>query len=122
MSDLSSNLSIPLITINEQQASVFSQQSFPQNDRNGMLLTDRINAQNFRLRSSEPGYETDWHLAGAPTLIIIRTGVLRIALRDGSQCDFKAGDMFIAADNLPEEVPFDSEKHGHRAKVVGSDT
>ena len=86
------------------------------------MLSHRIDAQNFRLRESEPGYETDWHLAGDPTLIIIRQGILRITLRNGSYLDFNAGDLFIAADNLPEDLVFDDKKHGHKAMVMGEET
>ena len=122
MSHPNSQLNIPLLTVDDRQNSMFSEHIFEQADRGGMLLTDRINAQNFRLRQSEPGYEADWHMAGDPTLIAIQAGTLRIILRDGSHQDFKAGDMFIAADNLPEGMAFDAEKHGHQAKVVGDET
>jgi hypothetical protein len=86
---------------------------FRKKARNGMLLSDRIPAQNFRLRESMPGYSTDWHLSGDPTLIIIQKGILRISLQNGIYKDFKSGDMFIAADNLPENIFFDPNIHGH---------
>lgn len=91
----------------ENGISYFNEITFKKNDRNGMLLTDRIPAQNFRLRESMPGYFTDWHLSGDPTLIIIQKGILRISLQNGIYKDFKSGDMFIAADNLPENIFFD---------------
>ena len=98
-----------LITIccDQSHISVFSEKCFEKTARNGMLLSDRIPAQNFRLRESMPGYFTDWHLSGDPTLIIIQKGILRISLQNGIYKDFKSGDMFIAADNLPENIFFD---------------
>ena len=112
----------PIIRIDRDHRSVFGETSFEKEVRGGMLLTDRIDAQNFRLRESKPGYEADWHMAGDATLIIVQAGVLRIELRDGSFRDFKAGDQFIAADTLPSGVDFDSEKHGHKALVIGEET
>jgi hypothetical protein len=106
----------------ENGISYFNEITFKKNDRNGMLLTDRIPAQNFRLRESMPGYFTDWHLSGDPTLIIIQKGILRISLQNGIYKDFKSGDMFIAADNLPENIVFDPNIHGHRAEVFGDET
>ena len=110
---------IPAISTNEVHISVFSEKSFDQEVRGGMLLSGRIDAQNFRLRQSEPGYETGWHLAGDPTLIIVRAGILRIELRDGRYRDFQAGDLFVAADNLPVGISFDADIHGHKARVMG---
>jgi hypothetical protein len=106
----------------ENGISYFNEITFKKNDRNGMLLSDRIPAQNFRLRESMPGYSTDWHLSGDPTLIIIQKGILRISLQNGIYKDFKSGDMFIAADNLPENIFFDPNIHGHRAEVFGDET
>jgi hypothetical protein len=106
----------------ENGISYFNEITFKKNDRNGMLLSDRILGQYFRLRESLPGYSTDWHLSGDPTLIIIQKGILRISLQNGIYKDFKSGDMFIAADNLPENIVFDPNIHGHRAEVFGDET
>jgi hypothetical protein len=113
---------INCIYCSENGISYFNEITFKKNDRNGMLLSDRIPAQNFRLRESMPGYFTDWHLSGDPTLIIIQKGILRISLQNGIYKDFKSGDMFIAADNLPENIFFDPNIHGHRAEVFGDET
>ena len=112
-----------IITIccDQSYISIFSENSFEKTARNGMLISDRIPAQNFRIRESMPGYCTDWHLAGDPTLIIIQKGILRISLQNGIYKDFKSGDMFIAADNLPENIVFDPNIHGHRAEVIGDE-
>jgi hypothetical protein len=112
---------ISCIYCNENGISVFKEISYENNERGGMLLSDRIGAQNFRLRESLPGYSTDWHLSGDPTLILIQKGILRISLQNGELRDFKSGDMFIAADNLPEDMVFDSKIHGHRAEVIGEE-
>jgi hypothetical protein len=68
---------------------------------------------------SHPGYASDWHVAGDPTLILIRSGILRIGLRDDSYRDFVAGDVFIAQDRLPTNTDFNNSIHGHTAKVIG---
>lgn len=83
-------------------------------------LTERIDCQNFRLRSSPVGYQSDWHVAGDPTLLIILSGSLRICLRSGESQRFTAGDLFIARDYLDAEVVF-SDLHGHSAQVEGSE-
>ena len=111
--------SIDTIEVNEEGISVFSETDYPKEIRGGMHLTPRIDALNLRLRTSEPGYKTDWHLAGDPTLIIIQQGTLRIGLQNGETRDYKAGDAFIAKDQLPEAITFDPQKHGHRAEVIG---
>lgn len=87
----------------------------------GMLLSDQIGAHNLRIRESEPGYSANWHIAGDPTLIIIQNGRLRITLQSGEYNDFVAGEMFIAADRLPDQVVFDSQLHGHKAEVIGDE-
>lgn len=115
-------ITIPTITVNQGFVSIFGEELYPQHTRGGMVLTDRIEAQNLRLRESAPGYQTDWHVAGDPTLIIIQQGVLRISLRDGSYKDFSTGAAFIARDYLPKELDFDPEIHGHRAEVLGTET
>ena len=61
---------IPTITVNQDFNSVFSEEIFSQSNKNGMYLTERLNAENFRLRSSLAGYSSHWHVAGDPTLII----------------------------------------------------
>ncbi len=115
-------LDISILTTNTDFISIFSSIDYSQNDRNGMLLTEQIGAKNFRIRESKPGYITDWHLSGDSTFISVLQGVLRIELQNGTYKDFSAGQMFVAADNLPEEITFDSKVHGHRAMVVGTET
>ncbi|WP_445177025.1 hypothetical protein [Psychromonas algicola] len=102
--------------------SVFNDQQYSLEDYNGLWITDRMNALNFRHRMSEPGYSSSWHVAGDPTLIIIRAGILRIGLRNGKSRDFKAGDQFIAMDRLQEGETFDDQVHGHTAELIGDQT
>lgn len=111
---------IPIITVNQDFNSVFSEEIFNQSNKGGMYLTERLNAENFRLRSSLAGYSSDWHVAGDPTLIIVQSGTLRIALHSGHEMDFHSGDMFIAKDYLPESITFNPAVHGHRALVLGN--
>jgi len=99
--------------------SAFTDQPHTLEDYNGLFISPRINALNFRHRVSQPGYFSSWHVAGDPTLIIIRAGTLRIGLRDGSYRDFTAGDVFIAQDKLPENGGFDDRVHGHTAQLIG---
>ncbi len=115
-------ISIPTISVNEDFVTVFSKEAFPQHVRGGMNLTERIDAQNLRIRTSKAGYESDWHVAGDPTLILVQSGTLRITLRNGKYKEFSAGSMFIAKDYLPKHILFDTEKHGHSAKVLGNET
>ena len=106
---------------NQTEHSIFTEQTLSLEDYNGLFITDRIDAQNFRHRMSEPNYFSDWHVAGDATLIIIRSGTLRIGLRDGKYQDFKAGDMFIAKDRLQVDEAFNSDVHGHTAAVMGDE-
>ena len=87
-----------------------------------MFLTDQIASKNFRIRKSNAGYETDFHLAGDATFIIILKGSLKIALQNGDFKIFSSGDYFIAKDNLPENIIFDSKIHGHKASVIGNES
>ncbi len=111
--------SIAIITTNAKGISVFGEKQFDKTERNGMWLSNQIEAKNFRLRESQVCYNTDFHSAGDATLIIIQKGILRITLQDGSFKNFNAGDMFIAADHLPEGFVFDKMVHGHKAEVIG---
>lgn len=120
-----SDISIPVLnaTLNTNTGqtglSFFSDIVYSLTDYNGLFITDRQNALNFRHRMSEPGYFSAWHIAGDPTLIIVRTGTLRITLRNGEYRDFSAGDMFIAQDHLQVGEVFDNKIHGHTAELVG---
>ena len=101
--------------------SVFSDVEYSLDDYNGLFISDRQDALNFRHRSSEPGYFSSWHVAGDPTLIIVRSGILRIGLRNGDYRDFKAGDLFIAKDFLQSNESFDDKIHGHTAQLIGDE-
>lgn len=120
-----SDISIPVLnaTLNTNTGqtglSFFSDIVYSLTDYNGLFITDRQDALNFRHRMSEPGYFSAWHIAGDPTLIIVRTGTLRITLRNGEYRDFSAGDMFIAQDRLQVGEVFDDQIHGHTAELVG---
>ncbi|MBO1254707.1 hypothetical protein J3L16_03280 [Alteromonas sp. 5E99-2] len=110
--------SLPIITINSNFHSVFKTFELPLDDMNGMFISNRQNALNFRHRKSKPGYQSDWHVAGDPTLLLIQQGCLEITLRSGESKLFNAGEQFIAADFLPDGVNFGTS-HGHSARVVG---
>ena len=112
-------LSIPILCNVKTQRSYFINQQYCVDDYNGLFISSRQEALNFRHRMSLPGYFSDWHVAGDPTLIIIRSGILRIGLRDNSYRDFTPGDVFIAQDKLANNMIFDSSIHGHTAQVLG---
>lgn len=112
---------IPTITTNENGISIFENIDFSVQQRGGLFLTDQIATQNFRIRKSDVGYETDFHISGDPTFIIIQKGSLKIELQDGNFIIFHPGDCFIAEDNLPENVTFDVTIHGHKASVIGEE-
>lgn len=113
---------VSTITSNENGISVFSENDFEVHQRGGIFLTDQIASKNFRIRKSDVGYETDFHLSGDPTLIVIFKGTLKIELQNGEFKTFSAGNYFIAKDNLPENVVFDNKIHGHKASVIGNET
>jgi len=115
-------LASTMSSIGKTGYSTFHETHYSVEDYNGLFITDRINALNFRHRVSEPGYFSSWHVAGDPTLIIVRTGILRITLRNGDYRDFMAGDMFIAQDYLQVNETFDHEIHGHTAELIGKET
>jgi len=114
-------ITVPVLTNEQSGISVFKDVEYSVEDYNGLMITDRQDALNFRYRISEPGYYSSWHVAGDPTLIIIRSGILRMALRNGEYRDFSAGDLFIAQDKLIEGEVFDNTKHGHTAQLIGED-
>ncbi len=111
----------PVLCSDSSGYSVFIEQSYTLEEYNGLFITPRIEALNFRHRISEPGYFSSWHVAGDPTLIIVRQGTLRIGLRDKSFRDFIEGDMFIAKDNVANDCEFDNQVHGHTAQLIGRD-
>lgn len=113
------NLNLPILCNLKTRHSFFIEQQYSLEDYNGLFISPRQTALNFRHRMSYPGYFSDWHVAGDPTLIIIRSGTLRIGLRDDSYRDFFAGDVFVAQDKLPTNVSFDNNVHGHTAQVLG---
>ena len=90
--------------------------------RGGLFLTEQIGSKNFRIRKSDLGYATDFHLAGDATFIIIQKGNLKIELQNGDFKIFKPGDCFIAQDNLQENIEFDKTIHGHKANVIGNES
>lgn len=109
------------ITTNSEGISVFSEIDFSVQQRGGLFLSEQIQTLNFRIRKSEVGYQTDFHLAGDATFIIIQKGSLKIELQNGDFKLFSAGNSFIAKDNLPENIVFDSKIHGHKASVIGDE-
>ena len=119
MKFIQNNADIPSVTSDGRGASVFGVRHYSINGEPERRLSDQIPAVNFRLRSSDPGYASGWHVAGDPTLLIMLSGTVRITLRNGESRDFSAGDMFIAEDYLVKDVLFDDTLHGHKAEVVG---
>jgi hypothetical protein len=113
---------IPIITTNENGITIFSTIDFSVQQRGGLFLTEQIGSKNFRIRKSDIGYTTDFHLAGDATFIIIQKGSLKIELQNGDFQIFTSGDCFIAQDNLPENKTFDNAIHGHKASVEGNES
>ncbi len=113
-------MTLPFLTNDSDGPSYFSDKELSENDYAGMMITPRVDSLNLRFRRSEPGYTAQWHVAGDPTLIIIRQGTLRIGLRDGSSRDFHSGDQFVAQDILSDHCLL-NDAHGHNAKVIGDE-
>jgi len=110
---------IPALISDAQGRSVWVEHSWPTEARGGMVLTPRVGCSSLRLRRSAAGYASDWHVADEPVLIVVRSGVLSIALRDETTRRFGPGDAFIAADRVLDGDVFDHKLHGHRGQVVG---
>lgn len=111
---------IPSVTNDGYGRSVFGIREIELSGASNWMLSEQQAALNFRLRSSTSPYQSDWHIAGDPTLLIILTGVIEIQLRDGSAQRFSSGDLFVAEDYLIDGVVFD-ESHGHLARVIGQE-
>lgn len=113
--------SIPSIVNDGKAESFWAHHDISLYGDSAWMLSEQQSALNFRLRSSAAGYQSDWHVAGDPTLLLIQTGTIEIELRDGSLKRFSAGDMFVAQDYLDEGIEF-TDLLGHRARVVGQET
>ena len=114
-----SNTSITSIDNNGFEQSYFSHKDIQLNGSPERFLSEQLSAENFRLRTSDSSYSSNWHVAGDPTLLVILSGEIRIQLRSGESRTFSAGDLFIANDYLKQDVEFDNNLHGHRAEVLG---
>ncbi|MFT6033081.1 MAG: hypothetical protein ACI854_001614 [Arenicella sp.] len=112
------NKKIVSVTSNGRGESAFSVRSIELEGSSNWSLSAQQAALNFRLRSSLAPYQSDWHVAGDPTLLIILNGVIEIELRDGTAREFSAGDLFVAEDYLIDGMLFDY-RHGHRARIIG---
>jgi len=115
-------ISIIRVNNNGAGASFFDAKEVPLSGSPARMLSEQIDAVNFRLRTSEDSYESSWHVAGDPTLLIILSGTIRIELRNGENREFSTGDMFIAADYINADTTFDDSLHGHRADIMGKET
>lgn len=113
-------ISVPTISNDGQGASYFSAREIALSGEITRQLSDQIAAVNFRLRRSE-NYRADYHVAGDPTLLIVLSGTMRIALPSGETREFSKGDMYIAEDYLTAETAFETGLHGHRAETLGEE-
>lgn len=119
---MNESIIITTITTNEYGISVFEEIDFAVEQRGGLFLTNQITAKNFRIRKSDVGYTTDFHLSGDATFIIIQKGSLKIELQNGESKTFTVGASFIAHDNLADGIVFNNKIHGHKASVVGNES
>mgnify|MGYP006272437223 CR=1 FL=1 len=102
---------IALLRSDDAGRSVWSELAWPVEVQGQLYLSPQLAALSLRLRRSEPGYRTHWHVSHEPVLIVARRGVLRIGTRDGASRDFGPGDAFIAADALRDGEAFDEAVH-----------
>lgn len=114
-----SQISIPCVSNGGTGPSIFTMREVPLSGLSDRMLSDQIQAINFRLRTSDHNYASGWHVAGDPTLLIVLSGTVRIELRSGESQEFTNGQMFIAQDYLRGDTEYDDSLHGHRAEVVG---
>lgn len=112
-----------IISINNDgsNSSYFTERNIRLQGSPARFLSEQIPAENFRFRTSDHRYSSEWHVAGDPTLLVILTGSLQIELRTGESRTFSAGELFIANDYLKQGIQFDNTIHGHRAKVLGNE-
>lgn len=118
MGEPTKKILIPVISNDGRGVSNFTTRFIDLQGDSERMLSDQQAAVNFRLRSSDTSYASDWHVAGDPTLLVVLAGIVRIILRNDDYKDFSAGEMFIAEDFLLDSVIFDNTLHGHRAEVV----
>ncbi|MFC3120893.1 hypothetical protein [Agaribacter flavus] len=116
---LMNSIQLPVLTINQHEQSIFKTLSLSLSDYNGMFISERQSALNYRHRFSESGYESDWHVAGDPTLITIQQGAIELVTRLGEKRRFGLGEQFIAADYLHLKT-LEDEGIGHKARVLGN--
>lgn len=119
---MSESIIITTITTSKDGISIFEEIDFVLEQRGGLFLTNQITAKNFRIRKSNVGYTTDFHLAGDATFITIQKGSLKIELQNGESKTFTIGESFIAQDNLADGIVFNYKIHGHKATVVGNES
>ena len=115
------SISVTCVTSDGVNESYFDEKCIELNGNSQRMLSEQMAAVNFRLRTSDITYASDWHAAGDPTLLIILSGCIEIELRSGEIKRFSRGEMFVAEDYLAKGVIYNENKHGHRAKVIGSD-
>jgi hypothetical protein len=116
---MSTSFTITIITLDALHNSIFVDKQLEDTYKAGMLLTQQIGTKSIRLRTSQPGYITDWHCTQDPTLIVVQQGTLRISIQNGEHKDFTVGQSFVAQDVLANGIVFNSAIHGHQAQVIG---
>jgi len=121
MTEKVSQITVCTVSSNGIEASYFGERAVTLNGDEQRQLSDQIDAVNFRLRTSGAEYQSGWHVAGDPTLLIMLSGAIEIELRNGQKKQFCTGEMFIAEDFLKQGVEFDDRQHGHRARVINKE-
>ena len=114
-------IKIPCVSNDGTGPSIFTTRDVALSGLSDRMLSQQIEAINFRLRTSDQHYASGWHVAGDPTLLIVLSGTVRIQLRSGEFQEFSNGQMFIAQDYLLSDAQYDASLHGHRAEVVGDE-
>ncbi|MFT7526632.1 MAG: quercetin dioxygenase-like cupin family protein [Arenicella sp.] len=89
-------INIPWVSNDGAGPSIFTTRKVALSGLSDRVLSEQIQAINFRLRASDQYYASEWHVARDPTLLIVLTGTIRIELRGGESQEFSNGQMFIA--------------------------
>ena len=121
MTEKTSQITVCTVSSDGVAASYFGERAITLKGDEQRQLSDQIDAVNFRLRASGAEYESGWHVAGDPTLLLMLSGAIEIELRNGQKKQFCTGEMFIAEDFLKQDVEFDDRQHGHRARVINDE-
>ncbi|MFT4672003.1 MAG: hypothetical protein ACI9WC_001756 [Arenicella sp.] len=97
-------INIPCVSNDGAGPLIFTTRKVALSGLSDRVLSEQIQAINFRLRASDQYYACERHVAGDPTLLIVLSGAIRIELRSGEFQEFSNEQMFIYQDYLQSDT------------------